>query len=236
MQKQLIKDDLKHTKVVDSREPDTARIQIRTLLLETGWRQEKLQSGDFMFYTCLHHKVGITRKTTDDCMASLNKTFGKQLEEMLELYDICIILIENPWKWIESGQLLSGRGLEKQTKKGILNYIHRWQAKGFVLERTADWKDTVVRLNELYALYQKPYSLSARSRGYADERLLALPSGLRGKVGELLLKDKTLREIANMTSEEILTLGVSNIGEKRARLVFEHFNRRGNNADSPRDS
>ncbi len=222
--------DLRTVKIVDSREPNRESAQIRSSLLERGWWQERLLSGDFMFYTCLYHKVGITRKTTDDCMASMNETFGKQLEEMIELYDICVILIEKPWRWTaDSGQMFSTRGLERQVKKGILNYLHRWQAKGFILERTVDWKDTVDRLNELYALYQQPYSLSARSKGYADERLLALPSGLRGKAGEALLEGRTIKEIANMSNEEILALGVKNIGEKRAFLVESHFNRRSNN-------
>lgn len=217
--------DLKTVKIVDSREPNRESKEIRSRLLELGWWQQPLISGDYMFYTCQYHKVGITRKTTDDYLKSINETFGKQLEEMLELYDICIIMIENPWQWTDTGQIVSSRGLERQVKKSVLNYIHRWQAKGFILERTADWEDTVDRLNELYALYQQPYSLSARSKGYADERLLALPSGLRGKAGAELMRRRSLREIANMTTKDILALKIPDIGTKRARLVFNHFSR-----------
>jgi ERCC4-type nuclease len=214
---------LKTVKIVDSREPDS----IRSKLLEVGWWQQKLDSGDFMFYTCQYHRVGITRKTTSDCLSSMNDLFGKQLEQMLELYDICVLLIENPWQWTRMGQVLSARGLERHVKKEVLNYLHRWQAKGFILERTIDWEDTIDRLNEMYALYQKPYSLSARSKGYADERVLALPSGLRGKAGEELLKGRSLREIACMSKEEILRLKIRNIGQKRADLVNKHFERNG---------
>ena len=226
-----LKIDLKTIKVVDSREPD----QIRTRMLELGWWQQKLQSGDFTFYTCQYHKVGITRKTTDDCLSSLNENFAKQLEEMLDLYDICIILIEKPWMWAGNNQMVSSRGLERVVKKGVLNYIHRWQAKGFILERTVDWEDTVDRLNELYALYQHPYSLSARSKGYADERLLALPSGLRGKAGEALLEGRTLLDIANMSPEQILALKINNIGEKRTNLIFEHFRKGKENSNESLD-
>ena len=56
------------------------------------------------------------------------------------------------------------------------------------------------------------YSLSARSKGYADERLLALPSGLRGQAGERLLDNKSLRDIANMSSDEILSAKIDGIG------------------------
>lgn len=223
MQEQLIKDDLKHIKIVDSAEPS----EIREKLLELGWRQQRLAMGDFQWWTCQYDKVIVTRKTTSDCLGSLNENFAKQLEEILESAQIAILLIENPWKWTrDTGQLLTARGLERHIKKEVLNYIHRWSAKGFILERTADWSDTVDRLNELYALYQKPYSLSARSKGYADERLLAFPSGLRGQAGMRLLNGRSIRDIANMSAEQILKLRVDGIGKKRAELCFQHFSRK----------
>lgn len=229
----LVKDDLRHIKIVDSAEPDKpGKAEIRSHLLELGWRQQRLYSGDYMFFTYQYHKLGITRKTTFDMLTSINKTFAQQLEEMLETYDICVLLIENPWKWTsDTGQLLTARGLERHVKKEVLNYIHRWEAKGFILERTVNWQDTVDRLNELYALYQKPYSLSARSKGYVDERLLALPSGLRGQAGERLLNSRSLRDIANMSAEQVLKARIEGIGKKRATLVEQHFTRRTDNAD-----
>jgi len=231
-QEQLVKEDLRAIKIVDSAEPDKpGKAEIRSRLLETGWRQQRLYSGDYCFWSYHYHKLGITRKTTQDMLGSINQIFSKQLEEMLEVYDICILLIENPWQWIPAtGQLLTARGLERHIKKEVLNFIHRWEAKGFILERTANWQDTVDRLNELYALYQKPYSLSARSKGYADERLLALPSGLRGQAGKRLLDGRSLRDIACMTSEEILSTRIEGIGKKRAMLIEQHFTRRIDNA------
>jgi len=224
------KEELRHIKIVDSAEPDKlGKAEIRSRLLEIGWRQQRLQSGDYMFYTCQYQKLGITRKTTRDFLNSLNDRFGKQLEEMLEVFDICVLLIENPWQWTNTGQMLTSRGLERHVKKEVLNYIHRWQAKGFILERTVNWQDTVDRLNELYALYQKPYSLSARSKGYADDRLLALPSGLRGKAGMGLLNGRSLKDIASMTTEQILCEKIDGIGKKRAMLVEQHFTRRVSN-------
>jgi len=212
--------DLRNVKIVDSREPG----EIRDKLLTSGWWQEQLLSGDYSFYTCQYHRVGITRKTTDDFLGSINDRFSKQLEEMLDFYHVCIILIENPWNWA-GDKMISSRGQEHITKQGVLNYLHRWQAKGFILERTIDWRDSVERLNELYALYQHSYSLSARSKGYSDERLLALPCGLRGKSGQMLLQSRSLRQIANMSKADLLSLSLEGIGEKRAQLVEEHFTR-----------
>ena len=221
------KEELRHIKIVDSAEPG----QIREKLLELGWQQRRLQSGDYCFWTCQYDKVIVTRKTVSDCLSSLNEHFGKQLEEILESAQVAILLIENPWVWTkDTGQLLTARGLERHVKKGVLNWIHRWQAKGFILERTANWQDTIERLNELYSLYHKPYSLSARSKGYADDRLLGLPSGLRGKAGEKLLDGRSLREIANMSADSILSEKIDGIGKKRAMLVEQHFTRRTDNA------
>ena len=210
---------------VDTREP----WQIREKLIETGWEQKALHCGDFLFQSTDYKKVIVTRKTTMDMLSSLNKNFSQQLEAILETADICVLLIENPWQWTNTGQMLTARGLERHVKKEVLNFIHRWQAKGFILERTANWEDTVQRLNELYALYQKPYSLSARSKGYADERLLALPSGLRGKAGEALLDSRSLKDIANMTLGQILSAKIDGIGRKRAELCYNHFNREADN-------
>jgi len=212
--------DARKLRYVDSNEPS----ELRSELLKTGWIQQKLKHGDFMFFTCHYHKVGITRKTTYDFMNSINDIFAKQLEAMLEVFDICIMLVELPWVWIsDNSRMVGANEIKKLTKEAVLNYIHRYQAKGFILERTTDITDTVIRLNELYALYQKPYSLSARSKGYQDERLLALPCGLRGKAGENLLAGRSLQQIANMDTKQILSLGIDGIGMKRASLIPEHF-------------
>jgi len=222
------KEELKHTKIVDDREPS----QMRTKLIELGWQQRRLTSGDFMFWTCQYQQLGITRKTTSDFMNSLNDRFSQQLEVMLETYDICVILVENPWQWIGStGQLYTTYRLEKHVKKEVLNFILRWQMRGFLLERTINAEDTIQRLNELYGLFQKPYSRSAKSKGYIDDRVLSLPSGTRGKIGEKVLETLgSIRAIANTSPDKLLT--IEGIGKKKAELIYNHFNRRSNNADS----
>jgi len=225
MQEQLVKDtrdNLRHIKIVDSAEPS----QIREKLLELGWRQQRLVTGDFCWWSCQYDKITVTRKTTQDCLHSLNENFAKQLEEILESTQIAILLIENPWQWVkDTGQMLTARGLEKHVKKEVLNYIHRWQQRGFILERTVNWKDTIDRLNELYSFYQKPYSLSSKSKGYPDDRILALPSGVRGKSGMALLECfDTIQSIANSSQEELLV--VDGIGKKRAELIYSHFRKK----------
>jgi len=218
------KEELRHIKIADSAEPE----QIRERLLELGWQQRRLQSGDYCFWSCQFDKVGITRKTISDCLSSLNETFGKQLEEMLETYQICIMLIEGAWRWTtDTRQLLTARGLERHVKKEVLNFILRWQMKGFLLERTVNWQDTCDRLNELYSLFQKPYSRSSKSKGYIDDRILSLPSGTRGKTGEKVLETLgSIRAIANAPQDRLLT--IEGIGKRKAELIYNHFNRDNN--------
>ena len=56
----------------------------------------------------------------------------------------------------------------------IWNYIRRWQDKGVTLELTMNEGHTINRLNKLYALYQKPYSLSANTRKFTDDRVFGI--------------------------------------------------------------
>ena len=227
-QPNLFKVDQRAVKLVDTREPG----ELRTKLIELGWQQKYMFSADFAFLTHSYQKVGITRKSVDDMLGSINETWSKQLEEMLEFYDIRIILIEGSWNRIRPSFVSSvGNYL---TWAGIWNYLRRWQDKGFTLELTASSTHTVKRLNELYALYQKSYSLSSMTHKFTDDRVLAFPSGSRGKTAQQILDNgKSLADIAIMSTEELKTY--NKIGDKKASLIVEHFNRRSNNAERTKD-
>jgi len=224
-QQDLFTPDARAVKLVDTREPG----ELRTKLIEVGWQQKRLFSADFAFITHSFQKVGITRKSTPDLLGSINEVWAKQLEEMLDYYDLKIILIEGSWANIRPSVVLGATGISYLTWKSIWNYLRRWFDKGFTLELTIDWKHTVVRLNELYALYQKPYSLSAISHKWADDRIMAFPAGTRGKTAQQILDNgKSLVDIGQMGIEELK--GYDKIGDKKASLIVEHFNRRNNNA------
>lgn len=218
-------------KVVDSAEPGVIRMK----LLETGWLQKRLYSGDYYLYTHDFKKVGITRKSVDDLLGSLsgNKApdgkrrypLPKQLEEMLDEYPIKIFLIEGSWSMVRPTQkLISGRGIEYHTWSMVWNFLRRWQDKGFTLELTINEGHTIQRLNELYALYQKPYSLSSVSKDFVDDRILAFPSGCRGKTALNCLNHfGSLLSVAAATPWELQR--VPDIGEKKAFLIHSHFNK-----------
>jgi ERCC4-type nuclease len=211
--------DQRSIRIVDSREPGA----LKDILLTTGWSCKTLYSADFSFFSHSYQKVGITRKAVPDLLASMDQTFSKQLEEMADYFDIKIILIEGMVKVFGTEQYITlpSAGLQRHTLTEVRNWMRRWGDKGFGVERTNDLQDTAHRLNELYSLYQKPYSLSARSKGYSDERLLALPSGLRGASGKKLLQGRSLQQIASMTTEELTQ--IEGIGAKRADTIVQHF-------------
>jgi ERCC4-type nuclease len=216
----------KSVKIVDSREPEI----IRNKLLEQGWQQQQLYSGDYFFMTGDFKKVVVTRKSVDDLVASLGDRFSKQLEEMIDDSDKLIILIEGSWKMVNpSNNLITGHGVSYNTWSMVWNYLRRWQDKGFSIEITVNEGHTIQRLNEIYALYQKTYSMSSKSKDWSDDRVLSFPSGCRGKSAMSCLEEfGSLKNVAEATEGEILRrMQGKNIGNKKAHLIYEHFNRGG---------
>lgn len=214
-------------KVADSQEPWF----IRDKLLQVGWQQKSLFTADYWFFTNDYKKVGIERKTIDDLVTSLGERLGRQLENMLDHYQISILLIEGSWRNI-SGKLITGQGSNQWGWATIWNYLRTWQDRGITLELTSDIEHTIVRLNELYAYYQKEYHSSTYNKGtIGDDRVLAFPSGCRGKTGLALLKKfGSLKAIAN-ASPDMLML-VDKVGEKKAQNIIDHFNNvRGNDGE-----
>jgi ERCC4-type nuclease len=209
------------SKIVDSREPDI----IRNKLIEYGWQQQLLYSGDYMLHTHDFKRLGITRKRVEDLLASIGERFSKQLEEMLDSYDKYIILLEGSWRMVNpANNLLTNRGVSYNTWDSIWNYLRRWQDKGFTIEITVDEGHTIQRLNAIYALYQKEYSMSAKSKDFTDDRILAFPSGCRGQTAKNCLeKFGSLVTVGQQTTEALKT--VEKIGDKKARLIFDHFHR-----------
>jgi len=211
-QRQLIRQ-----KVCDTAEP----WEICQKLLETGWERKKLWSGDYWFLAHDYKKVGITRKEVSDLMNSIGQVFSKQLEEMIDFYDIKVILLEGSWTRVTTGQMLV-KGIRYQTWDMVWNYLRRWQDKGFTLELTMSMGHTIDRLNKLYALYQKPYSLSAMTHKFTDDRVLSMPSGTRGKTGQKVLDELgSIQAVANTSIERLLQ--IEGIGQKKADLIFNHM-------------
>lgn len=219
-------DILRSEKVVDSREPGT----IRQKLLMAGWQQRTLFSGDYLFHSHDLKRIAFTRKTVQDLLGSINDKFGQQLEYMIDSYPTNILILEGSWKSVNPEEsrshIITSRGFEYTTWEMIWNWLHRWQQKGIIIELTVNEGHTCQRLNELYAFYQKNNSQSAKSKGFDDDRILALPSGTRGATGAKVLESLgSIQAIANASVPELRS--IKGVGENKANAIFNHF-RKGN--------
>ena len=214
-------------KIVDSREPSREEgPNIRYELLKTGWRQHRLFYGDYAFMGQGNTKVGATRKTISDLIGNIGDTFSKQLDEMLSYYDVCIFFLEGKMEWDATTDKLLEPYSTRYTREGVLNYIHRWLAKGFVLEKSTGWEYTCKRLNELYALHQS-ISMSAKSKKWTEERNLGFPPTTRGLSSQAVLDDLGSYVNIGAASVERL-LEIPGIGPKKAELIhwWWHLDRR----------
>jgi hypothetical protein len=143
---------------------------------------------------------------------------------MLDYYAFNVLMIEGSWKQLTPDKVTKYNGeLSQMTWDSIWNWIHRWLAKGFILELTTGEDHTIHRLNTLFALYQKPFSINAKSRDYIDDRILAFPSGCRGKTASSLLEGRSLREVTSMSEDWYKEKG-HKVGDKKANLIWQHFN------------
>ena len=98
-------------KIVDSREPDKEGAELRSKLLEVGWQQQRCIAGDFWFHTGDFQRVGVSRKTVDDFIKSLNGHLAKELDALIEHFPFRILLLEGNWKRAIGEKIISARGL-----------------------------------------------------------------------------------------------------------------------------
>jgi ERCC4-type nuclease len=207
------------------READTAEpYEIVGELIKTGWERNHLFSADYWFQTHTFQKCAITRKTTDDLLQSIfmsedkakelgKHSFKMQLSEMLDYFDFCKILIEGNWTKIMG---------DDHTRVMTQNFLSRWQDKGYGIILSSSNAMTVKILNEQYALYQKPYSSVAKTKGFTDDRVLAFPEGTRGETAINCLEIfGSISNVAMASLEELQA--VPKIGLKKATLIKEHF-------------
>jgi ERCC4-type nuclease len=205
-------------RIVDSNEPAI----IKDKLLEYGWQQNRLYSADYMFFTCDYKKVGIERKTVSDLISSIGNRLSNQFEKMLEQYDYKILLVEGSWQTTAQQQIVTSNGVTQWVMSNVWNFIRSWQDKGITLELVANEGATIRRVNELYAYYQKNYHTGGINKSsYSDDRILAFPSGCRGKTAGNVLKGKSLLQVAKMGLGELQD--IDGIGKNKAQNIFNHF-------------
>jgi len=205
-------------KLVDSNEPELIRSALKT----TGWDQERLNSGDYAFFSSDGKPIGIERKTVSDLISSLTGRLPNQFFNLIEDYEIPILLIEGHWGK-QIGHISQAGQIYNITWEQVWNFIRTWQDRGISLEFTTDIHHTIERLEELYKYYQKPYHSGGIDRNTTgDSRIIALQcQGIGASTAKLLLNYfGTLQKIANADYVEIAQAG---IGMKKAMAIYKHF-------------
>lgn len=206
---------LPRRKTADSYEP----WEIVSELLKVGWERDPLRFGDYSFLTIDFKKVGIERKKIQDLIGSIGERLAKQLQGMMDYYDFTILLIEGSIKYT-GGRIVTSRGIERVMMEGYRNFVRTWQDRGVTIERTSSHTDTIIRLNELYAYYQKPaHTGGVKKRQVGDPRLLAFPPTVGIKTGKIILDE--LGSLQTVANANLATLqSIPHVGPKRAEAVL----------------
>jgi len=205
-------------RLVDSNEPHS----IRNYLINHGWQQDRLNSGDYAFFSSTGQSIGIERKTISDLVSSLTGRLPNQFYNLIEDYEIPILLVEGHWGR-HNGHIAQAGQIYNATWEQVWNFIRTWQDRNISLELTIDTDHTINRLNELYNYYQKPYHSGGIDRHTTgDSRIIALQcQGIGASTAQMLLKEfGTLQKIANADYIEIAQSG---IGMKKAMAIYKHF-------------
>ena len=193
--------------------------------LTYGWVRRQLDSGDFLFYSSDNKSIGIEAKTVDDLTSRLGDA-RRELSQLIDTVDIPILLVFNRWQR-RSNDLLIG-GQQHLTWGHLWNLIQTFQDSGLRFQLATSREHAFLRINQLYAYYQKgehESTLVAR-RASTDRRVASLMPvpGVSKKLGTSLVKNfKSLRAVANAKRSELEQVPL--IGPSKARVISDWFRR-----------
>lgn len=218
---ELLKKEHLRPKVVDDREP----YEVRYELLKYGWQQRRLYAGDYYFMSGNYKKVGFERKEIRDLLGSIGTRIEHELEGLIECYDERILIIEGSWSIAIDDRIGSKNGIEHSTFDQIMNFLQTWQDKGIRIQLSPSLGWTIRRLNSLFAYYQKEWHTGGiNGETYGDNRVLAFPSGCRGKTALNVLKTFGSLYFVSLAKTGDFRK-IEGIGEKKAELIYNHFHK-----------
>jgi ERCC4-type nuclease len=205
-------------KFVDSNEPR----QMRELLIANGWQQERLNSGDYSFFSATGQSIGIERKTVSDLISSLQGRLPNQFFNLIEDYEIPILLIEGHWGR-QIGHIAQSGQIYNVTWEQVWNFVRTWQDRNITIELTTDTIHTLERLDQLYRYYHKPYHSGGIDRNTTgDSRIIALQcQGIGASTAQALLKE--FGNLQNIANADYIEMAQAGIGMKKAMAVYNHF-------------
>jgi len=212
-----------HEKLIDGRGEPWDNWMER--FLEYGWMRKHLDAGDFSFHASDERSVGLEVKSVEDLTSRL-KDARRELAQLIDTVDIPILLVFGRWQR-QSNDILIG-GQQHLTWAHLWNLLETFQDSGLRLQIATSRDHAFLRINQLYAYYQKGEHTSAlvERRYSADRRvasLMPLP-GVSKKLGSGLIKHfGSLQRVANATEKELME--VSLIGPSKAKVIYDWFRR-----------
>ena len=194
--------------------------------LTFGWQRKHLDAGDFLFYSSDNKSIGIEVKTVDDLTSRLGDA-RRELSQLIDMVDVPILLVFNRWSR-RSNDLLIG-GQQHLTWGHLWNLIQTFQDSGLRFQLCTSREHAFLRINQLYAYYQKgehESTLVAR-RASTDRRVASLMPvpGVSRKLGSSLIKYfGSLQGVANAPMEELMMVPL--VGPSKAKMIHDWFRRK----------
>ena len=193
--------------------------------LTFGWQRKQLDAGDFLFYSSDDKSIGIEAKTVDDLTSRLGDA-RRELSQLIDQVDIPILLVFNRWSR-RSNDLLIG-GQQHLTWGHLWNLLQTFQDSGLRFQLCTSRDHAFLRINQLYAYYQKSDHDSALvvRKAATDRRITSLMPipGVSKKLGATLLKHfGTLQAVANASESELELVPL--IGPSKARMIRDWMKR-----------
>ena len=193
--------------------------------ITVGWVRKQLDAGDFLFYAHDERSVGLEIKSVPDLTGRLGDA-RRELAQLIDTVDIPIFLIWGRWNR-QSNDLLLG-GQNQLTWGHLWSLLQTFQDSGLRLQIATSRDHAFLRINQLFAYYQKPEhtsSLVARRSG-TDRRVASLMPipGVSKKLGGSLVRHfASLRSLANAPQSELVKVPL--IGSTKSRVIEDWFTR-----------
>jgi len=193
--------------------------------LTYGWTRRQLPAGDFLFHAPEGKTVGIEAKTVSDLASRLGDA-RRELAQLIDTVDVPILLVFGKWVRKSNDTLLGGQ--DQLTWGHLWNLFETFQDSGLRFQLALSRDHAFLRINQLFAYYQKPEhsSILVARKASMDRRVASLMPipGISRKLGTALLKKfGSLQAVANASQQHLEETPL--VGPKKARLIVNWHER-----------
>ncbi len=214
--------------IIDHREAKLFDILSKSKGDEMQIKRDTLPVGDIV----INHKIVIERKSADDFVNSIiDGRLFSQLDKLVYTYDIPVLIIEGDLQEVMERRDIHENVIRSVLAKIAIEYhVPILWAKS--IEDTAQYVSFIAKrqLKEgektrYVKIIKKPHN----DNEVLESVLSSIPQ-INAKLSQRLLsKFKTLKKIANAKVEQLMS--VEGIGEKKAKKIYEVFNKEWNEGE-----